>query len=550
MENKFIQMKKNIIVSCLFAFLIIASAQAQMNPKIKLQDALKLIQDNYVDPVNDEQVVDAAIKAMLSSLDPHSSYISREEIEAMNEQMTGSFAGIGISFAMVADSTFITGINPDGPAARAGLQVGDRINMVDGASIFGKGLKNQDVMRMLRGEKVKAVRLGVIRKSQPTPLEFNVMREQIAELSINTSYMVSKNVGYISLAVFSQSTRREMDAALKKLKALGMTKLILDLQSNGGGLVEAAIGVADEFLPKDKMVFYSVTNSGIKDNYLTGGFGQFMTGDLVVLIDESTASSSEILTGALQDWDRAVVIGRRSFGKGLMQKGLELSDGSVIRLTAARYYTPSGRSIQKPYAKGKTDYFEDFNRRMASGELTEGGHINFPDSLKHTTLINKRTVYGGGGIMPDKFIPIDTALYSGWLNKLMNSGRVTQAAFSYVQQNRKSLTDKYADFDAFDQSFKVDEQMTDQIMTSAIKQGLKLPPVTDKVARKTISVELKAEMADMLYLGKGYALRVRNEASTAFSTALDILNNQKIYNQFLEAKPSKNTIAPSKITKK
>ncbi|NTD97616.1 S41 family peptidase [Agrobacterium tumefaciens] len=543
-------MIRKTIITALFSFWIGLTVQAQMNPKIKLQDALKLIQDNYVDPVNDEQVVDAAIKAMLGSLDPHSSYISREEIEAMNEQMTGSFAGIGISFAMVADSTFITGINPDGPAARAGLQVGDRISMVDGASIFGKDLKNQDVMRLLRGEKGKAVKLGIMRKLQTSPLEFNVMREQIADLSINTSYMVSKNIGYISLAIFSQSTRREMDAALKKLKALGMTKLILDLQSNGGGLVEAAIGVADEFLPKEKLVFYSVTNSGVKDNYMTGGFGQFMTGDLVVLIDESTASSSEILTGALQDWDRAVVIGRRSFGKGLMQKGLELSDGSVIKLTAARYYTPSGRSIQKSYAKGKTDYFEDFNRRMASGELTEGGHINFPDSLKHTTLLNKRTVYGGGGIMPDKFIPIDTAVYSAWLNKLMNSGRVTQAAFSYVQQNRKNLTDKYVDFDAFDHSFNIDEQMIDQIMTSAIKQGLKLPPVTDQVARKTIAVELKAEMADMLYLGKGYALRVRNEASTAFSTALDILNNQKIYNQFLEAKPSKNTTAPTKITKK
>ncbi|MBB6239642.1 carboxyl-terminal processing protease [Pedobacter sp. AK013] len=534
-------MKKNTIVSCLLAFFIIASAQAQMNPKIKLQDALKLIQDNYVDPVNDEQVVDAAIKAMLSSLDPHSSYISREEVEAMNEQMTGSFAGIGISFAMVADSTFITGINADGPAARAGLQVGDRINAIDGASIFGKSLKNQDVMRMLRGEKGKAVKLGVIRKLQPTPLEFNVLREQIAELSINTSYMVSKNVGYISLAVFSQSTRREMDAALKKLKALGMTKLILDLQSNGGGLVDAAIGVADEFLPAEKMVFYSVTNTGVKDHYLTGGYGQFMSGDLVVLIDESTASSSEILTGALQDWDRAVVVGRRSFGKGLMQKGLPMSDGSVIRLTAARYYTPSGRSIQKPYAKGKTDYFEDFNRRMASGELTEGGHINFPDSLKHITLTNKRVVYGGGGIMPDKFIPIDTALYSGWLNRLMSSGRVTQAAFNEVQQNRQALINKYSGFDAFNASFNVEDKMIDQIMTAAAKQGGKLPPITDQVARKTIAVEVKAEMADMLYVGKSYALRVRNEASNAFTTALSILNAQNVYNRFLSAKPQKNT---------
>ncbi|MBO9673205.1 MAG: S41 family peptidase [Sphingobacteriaceae bacterium] len=535
-------MKKNFLISCFFTLFVISATQAQMNPKIKLQDALKLIQDNYVDPVNDEQIVDAAIKAMLGSLDPHSSYISREEVEAMNEQMTGSFAGIGISFAMVNDSTFITSINPDGPAARAGLQVGDRITTVDGQSIFGKGLKNQEVMRMLRGEKGKAVKLDIIRKTQAEPLEFTVMREPIAELSITASYMVSKNVGYIALSIFSQSTRREMDAALKKLKAAGMTKLILDLQSNGGGLVDAAIGVADEFLPAEKMVFYSVTNTGVKDHYLTGGYGQFMAGDLVVLIDESTASSSEILTGALQDWDRAVVVGRRSFGKGLMQKGLPLSDGSVIRLTGARYYTPSGRSIQKPYTKGKTDYFEDFNRRMASGELTEGGHVNFPDSLKYTTLTNKRVVFGGGGIMPDKFIPIDTALYSVWLNRLMSSGRVTQAAFNEVQQNRQALISKYPGFDAFNASFNVDDKMIDQIIKSAAEKGGKLPPITDQVARKTIAVEVKAEMADMLYVGKSYALRVRNEASNAFTTALSILNDQNVYNRFLSAKPLKNTL--------
>lgn len=542
-------MKRNILLSCLLTFLFVFATRAQMNPKIKLQDALKLIQDNYVDPVNDEHVVDAAIKAMLGDLDPHSSYVNREEVEAMKESMTGSFAGIGISFAVVSDSTFVTGINPDGPAAKVGLQVGDRIITIDGQPVFGKSLKNQEVMRMIRGEKGKAVKLGVIRKSLATSLEFNVIREQIAELSITASYMVSKNVGYISLSIFSQSTRREMDAALKKLKALGMTKLILDLQSNGGGLVEAAIGVADEFLPPEKMVFYSVTNSGVKDHYLTGGFGQFMSGNLVVLIDESTASSSEILTGALQDWDRAVVVGRRSFGKGLMQKGLELSDGSVIRLTAARYYTPSGRSIQKPYAKGKSDYFLDFNRRMASGELTQGGHINFPDSLKHTTLTNKRTVYGGGGIMPDKFIPIDTALYSVWLNRLMNSGKVSQAAFSYVQQNRQSLNNNYPDFETFNQTFSIDEKMIDYLIHGLVDQGIKIPAMTDPVARKTVGVELKAEIAEMLFLGKGYALRIRNQASSAFNTAFAILNNQSDYNELLSGKSTKTSTSSKKISK-
>lgn len=526
------------------------SAQAQMNPKAKLQDALKLIQDNYVDPVNDERVVDAAIKAMLGNLDPHSSYVSREEAEAINNSMMGSFAGIGISFAMIGDSTFVTGINADGPAFRAGLKVGDQITTVDGQSILGRNLKNQEVMNMLRGEKGKAVKLGIARKFQSAPLEFVVNREQIAELSVTASYMITKHIGYISLSIFSQSTRREIDAAIKKLQEQGMTKLILDLQSNGGGLVEAAIGVADEFLEKERTVFYSVTNSGVRDYMMTGGFGRFYTGELVVLIDESTASSSEILTGALQDWDRAVVVGRRSFGKGLMQKGLQLADGSAIRLTAARYFTPSDRSIQKPYAKGKTDYFEDFNRRMASGELKEEGHIKFPDSLKHTTLINKRTVYGGGGIMPDKFIPIDTSIYSTWMNRTMNSGIVSKSAFNFVQQERENLTQRYPNFEAFSQNFQVDENAIDKIFEGAVSIGINMPSKTDVAARKALAVEMKAEIADMLFIGKGYALRVRNESSNTVSAALQLLNTPSEYNRLLGVGNTKSTNKKNTKTKK
>lgn len=509
------------------------NAQAQMNPKVKLEKALSLIQQNYVDPVPDEPIVDAAIKAMLASLDPHSSYMNREEAEAMKQSLTGSFAGIGIQFSMVNDSTFITGVNPDGPAAKAGLKLGDQIISVDGKSIFGKSLKNQQVMQMIRGEKGKVVELD-IKRMQQQPLHLSVMRESIAELSINTSYMVDKNTGYISLAVFSQSTRREMDEALKSLKAQGMTKLILDLQSNGGGLVEAAIGVADEFLPKGAEVFYAVTNSGVHDNYMTGGFGQFTDGQLVVLIDESTASSSEILTGALQDWDRAVVIGRRSFGKGLMQMGLSLPDGSVIRLTQARYFTPSGRSIQKPYGNSKTDYFQDFNRRMASGELTDASHIHFPDSLKYKTRKSQRIVYGGGGIMPDKFVPIDTAIYSSWMAKTMNSGLTTKIAFDYVQQQRERLMNTYKDFPSFNKAFEVPATLLDQLYKQAQTIKITLPAAGNQVAKKALNLELKAEIAGQLFIGRGYELQVRNQASKAFTEAMAILNDNKIYNRFLE----------------
>lgn len=542
-------MKKKLIIAALL-MLGSGTVHAQMNPKLKLQDALKVIQDNYVDPVNDERVVDAAIKAMLGNLDPHSSYVSREEAEAINNSMMGSFAGIGIQFTMIADSTFITGINADGPAFRAGLKVGDQIKTVDGKSILGMNLKNQEVMNLLRGEKGKAVKLGIVRKLQPIPLEFTVNREQIAELSITASYMITKQIGYIALSIFSQSTRREIDAAIKRLQDQGMTKLILDLQSNGGGLVEAAIGVADEFLEKDKTVFYSVTNSGVRDYMMSGGFGRFYTGELVILIDEATASSSEILTGALQDWDRAVVVGRRSFGKGLMQKGIQLADGSAIRLTAARYFTPSDRSIQKPYTKGKTDYFEDFNRRMASGELKEQGHINLPDSLKHTTLTNKRTVYGGGGIMPDKFVPIDTAIYSTWMNKTMTSGLVAKAAFDLVQQERESLNQRYPNFDAFNQNFQVENDAIDKIFTGAVARGIRIPSKTDDVARKALALEMKAEIADMLFIGKGYALRVRNESSNAVSTAVELLNNPAEYNRLLGVGNTKTIKKTKTKTKK
>jgi len=527
-------MKKNLTTIAVLGISLLAlNAQAQMNPKVKLEKALSLIQQNYVDPVPDEPIVDVAIKAMLASLDPHSSYMNREEAEAMKQSLTGSFAGIGIQFSMVNDSTFITGVNPDGPAAKAGLKLGDQIISVDGKSIFGKSLKNQQVMQMIRGEKGKAVELD-IKRVQQQPLHLSVIRESIAELSINTSYMVDKNIGYISLAGFSLSTRREMDEALKSLKTQGMTKLILDLQSNGGGLVEAAIGVADEFLPKETEVFYAVTNSGVHDNYMTGGFGQFMDGQMVVLIDESTASSSEILTGALQDWDRAVVIGRRSFGKGLMQMGLSLPDGSVIRLTQARYFTPSGRSIQKPYGNSKTDYFQDFNRRMASGELTDASHIHFPDSLKYKTRKSQRIVYGGGGIMPDKFVPIDTAIYSSWMARTMNSGLTTKIAFDYVQQQREHLINTYKDFPSFNKAFEVPETLLDQLYKQARAIKISLPAAADQVARKSLRVEIKAEIAGQLFTGRGYGMQIRNQASKAFTDAMAILNDNKIYNRLLE----------------
>lgn len=511
-----------------------STLHAQMNPRYKFEEALKLIQKNYVDQIDDEQLVDAAIKAMLSELDPHSRYTSRKEAEDMRAAMSGTFAGIGIQFLRGNDGTYISSINPDGPAARSGLSVGDQIVSIDGKNIEKEKWGNKEVMLQLRGEKDQTVVLG-IRKTENSELEqISIIRENILERSVRESYMVDSQIGYIALSVFNRTTRQEIDAALKKLLDQGMKKLILNLQSNGGGYVQSAIGVVDELLPNGKMVFYAQTNDGGKDYYYTGGSGRFYDGSLVVLIDESTASSSEIVTGALQDWDRAVIVGRRSFGKGLMQKPVALTDGSELQLTAARYYTPAGRSIQKSYKNGKEDYFKDFSRRMSSGELLEGGHVMLVDSLKVTTLTNKRTVYGGGGIMPDRFVPIDTNVYSTWMSSLMNSGIVARGCFDFVKQNRATLLKSFPDFATFNKKFKVPTPVHDQLVTFArSSKGLKLPMDSDIAAHAAIDVEIKGQIASLLYTDADYYTRVRNESDLSFLEACKILNDKKMYEALL-----------------
>lgn len=509
------------------------SLQAQMNPKYKFEEALKLIQKNYVDQVNEEHLVDAAIKAMIADLDPHSRYTSREEAESMRAAMSGSFAGIGIQFLKNEDRTFITIVNPDGPAMRAGIRVGDQIVSIDGESITGKKWGNKEIMEKLRGEKDVAVVLGILSPGSSDIKNITIVRENILEKSVRESYMVDAEIGYIALSIFNRTTRQEIDEALIRLKEKGMKKLILDLQSNGGGYVESAIGVVDEFLTKEKIVFYSVPNAGGKDYYFTGGYGQFYDGELVVLIDESTASSSEIVTGALQDWDRAVIIGRRSFGKGLMQRPVPLSDGSEMQLTGARYYTPSGRSIQKPYTKGKEDYFQDFNRRLASKELLEEGHVQFPDSLKYTTLNTKRIVYGGGGIMPDRFVPIDTNEYSSWMAQLMNNGIVAKGGFEFVQQNRAALVKAYPDFADFNKRFKVPKELHGQLVKAANKLSVTIPSEDNVAAHHAIDIEFKAQVGSLLYTGGDYMARVRNEANQSFKEALLVLRDEKLYKQLL-----------------
>lgn len=495
------------------------SLKAQVNPKEKLWQTLKSIQDNYVDSLSDDTLVDAAIAGMMSQLDPHSRYFSGQQASQMQEAMKGRYAGIGIEFMVEKDTVYVTQIINDGPADKAGLLAGDRILAIDHAPVTGS--TNFEVMKKIRGERGKPVTLLVHRKGSSEDIAKEIARDFIVDRSIRTAYMVNDSIGYIALRIFSETTRNEMDKALADLKARGMKSLILDLQGNGGGYVQAAIGVADEFLPKDKLVFYSMGRDKGKDYYYTGGFGQFMEGNLIVLIDQYTASASEILTGALQDWDRAVIVGRRSFGKGLMQRPVPVFDGSVLELTGARYYTPSDRSIQKPY-HGIT-YDDNVYTRLASGELTDVNRIHFPDSLKYTTLVAKRTVYGGGGIMPDRFIPLDTVEYNGWLQHLSEHQISGKPTFDYLDSNRTSLLTTYHDFDSFNKDYQVPEYLVQQVVTAADAAGFPLRDAGKDRMLSLLSLDIKGLLARQLFTGSDYYLQVLNTDNTSFKAALQLL---------------------------
>ncbi|RXK83119.1 S41 family peptidase [Filimonas effusa] len=527
---------KAVVAAAMFTGMVNVAA-AQMNPKEKMAAALKAIQENYVDSVKDETLTDAAIVGMLKQLDPHSRYFSREESSQMRQSMSGSFTGIGIQYVMEHDSVYVTQVIPDGPAAKRGLLAGDRIIAVNDTSVAGKQLSNYDIMTKLRGTKGSVVKLTVHRKSVDAPLTVEVERGAIPDRSVKAAYMVDDKTGYIALRIFNLTTRNEIDKALIDLKKAGMQNLILDLQGNGGGYVEAAIGVADEFLQKDQLVFYSMPQDKGKDYYYTSGSGQFMTGKLIVLIDQNTASASEILAGALQDWDRAILVGRRSFGKGLMQKPVPLPDGAVLELTGARYYTPSGRSIQKPYHGAQYD--DNVVTRLASGELMNANVIHFADSLKYTTLTAKRTVYGGGGIMPDKYVPIDTVEYNGWLQNVGAAGFVGRAVFDFIDSSRETLQRNWSSFPVFLAKFQVPVQVVDYVIGSAAKAGMPVSKGIESRTRDLLSLEIKGQVASQLFAGNNYYVQVLNADNESYRKALEILADQKLYSSYLPA-PAKN----------
>lgn len=483
-------MKKYSIL--LICSVVTVFVQAQMVSSIqqrKLSNAYTAITNLYVDTINEKKMVETAIESMLKELDPHSSYIPREEVERVNEPLEGSFEGVGIQFQILEDTLLVVQTIAGAPAEKVGVQAGDRIIYINDELIAGIKIQNSDVTKKLRGPKGTEVTVKIQRGGKKELLVFKIIRDKIPIYSVDASYMIGNDIGYIKINNFGATTVEEFQKAFTKLQKAGMKNLILSLQGNGGGYLNAAHQLADEFLSNDKLIVYTQGLNQPKSVMTASAKGRFESGKLIVLVDEYSASASEIVSGAVQDWDRAIIVGRRTFGKGLVQRQLPLVDGSMLRLTTARYYTPTGRCIQKSYKDGVENYEKDLLNRYKHGEFLHVDSIHFPDSLRYQTLKLKRTVYGGGGIMPDIFVPIDTTRYTDYHRKIVAQGVLNKTVIQFIDKNRADLKKKYNSFEKFNKSFNVDDSLLEQLKIAADKE--KIEVVSLKIDSTTNSIEDK-----------------------------------------------------------
>lgn len=499
----------------------------------KLQLALYAISNLYVDSTSQTKLVEDAITGMLENLDPHSTYTNPEETKEMTEPLAGNFDGIGIQFNMLTDTVYVIQVVSGGPSEKVGLMAGDRIVEVNDTVIAGVKMSTPEVMKRLRGPKGSEVHVKVKRGEEPQLLDFTITRGKVPVYSIDAVYMADKETGYIKLNRFAASSTKEFKEALSSLSKKGMTQLILDLQGNGGGYLNVPIELADEFLSRGKIIVYTEGNKQKRQDALSTAAGSFEKGRLVILVDEASASASEILSGAIQDWDRGVIIGRRTFGKGLVQRPLPLPDGSMIRLTVARYYTPTGRCIQKPYEKGKGDeYAHDLISRYNRGELMSADSIHFPDSLKAQTLAKGRTVYGGGGIMPDVFVPIDTTFYSDYHRTLVSKGLVNRVAMNYLDKHREELNKKYKKILIYKEKFIVPESLMDELLAMAEEKKISFKKEEYNRSLPLIQLQIKALIARDLFDMTEY-FYIINDANRTYQEALKLINDEAKYNQIL-----------------
>ena len=520
-------MRKTIIIT--MAMLMAChcvKAQIRINassPISKINMAVMAINNLYVEDVNQEKLAEDAIKGMLEKLDPHSTYSNAKEVKQMNESLEGSFEGIGVQFNIMEDTLVVLQTISNGPSEKVGIIPGDRIVMVNDTAIAGVKMSKEDIMQRLRGPKGTKVELKIVRLGIKGLLPFTVIRDKIPVYSLDASYIIRPGIGYIRIGNFGATTYEEFMNAMAKLTAEGMKDLIIDLQDNGGGYLQASVMLVNEFLNKGDMIVYTEGRNSPRRDYRADGSNIF-DGRVVVLVNEYSASASEITAGAIQDQDRGTIVGRRTFGKGLVQRPIEFEDGSMIRLTIAHYYTPSGRCIQKPYTKGeKKDYVSDIDKRYRNGELTNADSIHFADSLKFHTLRKNRVVYGGGGIMPDYFVPLDTTKYTKFHRQLSAKSYIINANLKYIDENRKALKKQYKTFEEFNANFETPESLVDGIIEKAASEDVK---PTDKEELATtlpyLKTQLKALIArDIWDMNEYY--HVMNETNDIVLKGLEIL---------------------------
>ena len=518
------------IAGLLACFFSIGALQAQEKKNDhslirKLTLAQFAIANLYVDETNEGKLVEAAIHGMLEELDPHSTYSNAEEVKKMNEPLQGNFDGIGIQFNMAEDTLFVIQPVSGGPSEKVGIRAGDRITHVNDTLIAGVKMTTDDITRRLKGPKGTMVSVKVVRKGVEGPLSFSIKRDKIPVYSLDASYMITPKVGYIKINRFGATTYEEFMEALASLKGQGLQDLILDLQGNGGGYLNAAIDIANEFLGSGELIVYTEGRRNPRREFFAKGDGKHQSGKLVVLVDEYSASASEIVAGAVQDWDRGLVVGRRSFGKGLVQRPIDLPDGSMIRLTVARYYTPAGRCIQKPY-ESIEQYNADLIERYNRGEMMSADSIHFPDSLKCTTLKKGRVVYGGGGIMPDYFVPVDTTLFTKYHSRLSNKGVLLKVHFQLIDAHREEWTKKFDDYAVFSRDFELDEAMMQQLIEEGKKEGVVYNEEEFRKSEPLIKLQLKALIARDLWDMNEYYHTI-NVVNESVKKAVELLEGNK-----------------------
>ena len=529
--------KFRFLLPAFFALLLLGSPAAfgqlrsdARSTSQKFASLLQIINYYYVDSTDQPDLTEKAIVAMLKELDPHSVYLSKEEVAKANEPLQGNFDGVGIQFQLFNDTILVVAAVPGGPSDKLGIRAGDKILTIDGEIAYGSKINNNFVMERLRGIKGSKVTVGIMRKGNKDPIDYVIVRDKIPINSVDATFMLQDSIGYIKLTRFARTSLTEVRKSLSDLRESGMKDLILDLRNNSGGFLDISIDLADEFLPTGELIVYTEGMRSPRMDFKATSRGSFEKGKLIVMINEGSASASEIVSGAVQDWDRGMVVGRRSFGKGLVQRPFMLPDSSVVRLTTARYYTPSGRSIQKPYEDGVEDYYADLTNRFKHGEFVNADSIRFPDSIKYFTT-SKRVVYGGGGIMPDIFIPMDTTASSKYYTDLWRKGVFNDFTMDYLEKDRKNLEKQFPDMVTFRDEFDVDDKLMREFIDYAVEKGVAEDSTGIDRSGKEIKYIVKGLLGRNLFDVSAYfelISPVDNELQKAIEIMKDDINFRKL----------------------